>query len=292
MANNAWKWVLGCGIGCGAVMLILAALGVGGFFFVKDAVQGVVQEVERVEETQRALRERYGSVWEFSPQPDGTIPAERVEAFLRVREIMKPTRDEMEQMLAVLSGEKLEGSESSGGGIGKVRAGMGLIPRIMGYFGARNEALLEGEMGPGEYQHLYTLVFYSFLAKSPDDGPPFQLVGDDDGRRWKSEFGSPSEADVREARLERTLRSANRRALAVLRNQLEALDETGPSPDQRGWREALAAEIAAMEAEPERLPWADGLPTEIARSLEPYRDRLEASYSELCNTLEMGLDDH
>jgi hypothetical protein len=292
MANNAWKWVLGCGIGCGAVMLILAALGVGGFFFVKDAVQGVVQEVERVEETQRALRERYGSVWEFSPQPDGTIPAERVDAFLRVRETMAPTREEMEQRLAVLSGEEYEGTASSGGKVGKVRAGMELIPRLMGYFAARNEALLEGEMGLGEYYYLYTLTFYRLLGKSPADGPPFQLVSDDDGRRWQSDYVKPSEENVREARRQRTLRAANRRSLATLRNQLEALDGLGPSVDQRGWREALAAEIAAMEAEPERLPWADGLPAEIANSLQPYRDRLEASYSELCNTLEMGLDDH
>jgi hypothetical protein len=88
------------------------------------------------------------------------------------------------------------------------------------------------------------------------------------------------------------LRAANRRTLSMLRNQLEALDQLGSSPDQRGWREALVAEIAAMESEPERLPWADGLPAKITNSLEPYRDRLEASYSELCNTLEMGLDDH
>ena len=53
-------------------------------------------------------------------------------------------------------------------------------------------------------------------------------------------------------------------------------------------REALANEIAAMEDDRRRLPWQDGLPATLAASLEPHRERLEATYDPVANAFELG----
>ena len=42
-----------------------------------------------------------------------------------------------------------------------------------------------------------------------------------------------------------------------------------------------------MEGDRFRFPWRDGLPGPIEDSISPYRARLETSYSELCNSLEI-----
>jgi hypothetical protein len=292
MASNTWKWVLGCGIGCLVVAAIVVALGVGGFFVVKDTFKDVAQGIEKAEQAKRLLEERYGRIHDFRPRPDGRIPPERIEAFLRVRELMAPALDGLDGTLRVLSDRTPDGEDSRGGTMGKVRAGMGLIPQLLGYFGARNQALLDGEMGLGEYHYMYAVVFYAWLGKSPADGPPFRLSGDEQRHDWSGDFGAEDESAVLEERLERTSRGLNRKLLPVLRNQLVVLDQDGAAPNGGLWRGILAAEIASMESDPERLPWADGVPEVIAISLEPFRASLEASYREMCNAVEMGVEGH
>ena len=45
--------------------------------------------------------------------------------------------------------------------------------------------------------------------------------------------------------------------------------------------------LKALEANPARIPWEDGLPEEFAVGLEPYRERLEATYSPATNPFEL-----
>ena len=80
----------------------------------------------------------------------------------------------------------------------------------------------------------------------------------------------------------------------MLKNQLAQLASGGeagnPGSDTAAgiaWRERLAAEIAALEADERRLPWADGLPEILEASLRPFRDRLETSYSPMINLFEI-----
>jgi hypothetical protein len=108
--------------------------------------------------------------------------------------------------------------------------------------------------------------------------------GDDDGDRGGR---GGDEFDVRESRRELVLVTLNERLLPMLRRQLAALDESGRLRESDPWRQQLVAEIAAMESDHFRIPWRDGLPPVIEASLEPYRTRLEASYSPLCNPLEV-----
>jgi len=55
----------------------------------------------------------------------------------------------------------------------------------------------------------------------------------------------------------------------------------------------LGAEIydasAQYKSAAQRLPWEDGLPDNIERSLRPYSDQFNGSYNSMCNAIEIGL---
>jgi hypothetical protein len=146
---------------------------------------------------------------------------------------------------------------------------------------------MENEIGLGEYHYLYTLTFYSWLGASPEDGPSFRMVNDR-GIVFEN-IENIEEPEVRRHRNEVTRRSMNRMILPVLRDQLSAVTADEARADLESWISALETEIASMESDPLRLPWEDGLPEVIAESLAPYRERLEASYSEESNALEAGV---
>ena len=269
MTGSGKKWLIGCSVAAFLMVLVLAAVAWGGVILFRKAAEGI----EELESSSRTVTERFGHASEFTPQPDGTLPADRIEAFLAAREMMAPARDELVASLTTLDGD--EG--------GKVGAGVRLLPRIFGFYKARNEACIEAGIGPGEYGYFYILVYYDFLAKPVSAGPGFALAGD------AGKGGAPgttsTEFDVLEDRREHVLRAARDLALPILRNQLAALRQEEADED---WAGRLEQEIALLEADPFRLPWREGLPQRITHAFNPYRDRLESSWNEMSNPLETG----
>ena len=76
-------------------------------------------------------------------------------------------------------------------------------------------------------------------------------------------------------------------ASSATARQLTALDAGGAEPVHlAAWRAALAAEVTAMDNERRRFAWEQGLPEATRASLEPFRDRLEASYDRMTGVLE------
>ncbi|MFO7609729.1 MAG: hypothetical protein R6X35_11145, partial [Candidatus Krumholzibacteriia bacterium] len=69
-------------------------------------------------------------------------------------------------------------------------------------------------------------------------------------------------------------------------------DEARARGLDEAWLARLEAEHAALDADPARLMWQDGLPEPMADALVPYRDRLEDTYSPVMNVVEVGLVDH
>ncbi len=297
-----WLKVAGLGIGAGVIMVVV--LVVGSTLYVKRTLQAF----EHADGSMEAVDAEYGAMESFSPEPSGAIAPQRLEAFLVARNGLAPTYEKVERSLAVLcedtalagegavpeadpaAGEsRVQGSASA---YSVAKAGIGLPGQLAAYGSRRSDELLKGRMGHGEYYYLYTLAFFSWLGKSPADGPPFKLVGDH-GYFLEKVFEGLDETTVRDYRMEQTRRSLNRILLPVLGNQLAGLSaglSTEPTGDaQQSWREALTAEIAALNADGLRLPWEGGLPEVIATSLEPYRDRLERSYSPLCNEVELAM---
>lgn len=282
-SSSTKKWLLGCGIGCGVIIIILVILGVGGFFFVKNIVQGF-KDTEAIMST---LTETYGRVKEYCPDPDGSIRADRIEAFLSVRDAFSLDREKIAESLEILSEGKHRDDievKTPKNVMKMIKLGFGVIPQIADFFKGRNQALLDVGMGMGEYYYIYIVSYYSWLGESPEGGPDFQFV-----EEWEEE-GEWDEEEVREARRYRMLRRIHRMVLPMLRNQYEKLTEGDISGFTDQWREILAAEIEAMEADRFRLPWQDGLPEILKASLEPYRESLKASFNPMTNPLEIALE--
>lgn len=286
-SSTASKWLIGCGIGCGVVILLLAFAGVGGYFFVKNIVEGF-EETEAIAD---ALTERYGGIKDFCPDPGGAIGSERVEAFLSVRNSMEPAKEKLESSIIILSDEERESQfkeEPSPGILTKIKTGFGIIPLIAEFYTGRNQALLDADMGLGEYYFIYVVSYYSWLDKSPGDGLEYNLVGEDEEKRgvyWRRRRN-----ENLDDRQDDVLKQLHRQILPMLKNQLAKLTRIDVSPIRDPWRETLAAEIEAMEADRFRLLWQDGVPDVLEASLKPFRGRLEVSYSKVLNALEMALE--
>ncbi len=285
-SNTTKKWLVGCGIGCAVIILILIVLGVGGFMFFKN----LVGEFQEQEELMTTLTERYGEIRDFCPEPDGSISPSRIEAFLSVREAFAPFQEKLEISMRELQ-DKAGRSEVE---IKKpknifemVKLGFGLIPQIAEFLKFRNQALLDAEMGMGEYYYIYAISYFSWLGKLPEDGPDFEVMGPEDS---ESRWGEMDRGEILEERRDSMLRRLHRTLLPMLQNQREKLVARGLSETLSEWKNLLEAEIQAMEEDRFRLPWEDGLPDVIKASLEHYRDRLDQSYNAMTNPFELTIE--
>lgn len=234
------------------------------------------------------LVEQHGQIQEYCPSPDGEIKPQHLEAFLAVREAMVPVREELEMSFRILQDidDEETSEEERRGVIKKITTGFGMISQIADFHKTRIQALIDSGMGMGEYYYIYTVVYYSWLEKSVLDGHDIQIRGEDEGFR----FNDWQDQESEEIRRDMTLRWLHRIFLPMLHNQHEKLIEGDFRGISKQWREALEAEIEAMELNRYRLVWQDGLPEVTRRSLEPFRGRLEASYSPLTNGVEMALE--
>jgi hypothetical protein len=285
MEKSTKKWFVGCGIGCGAVVIILLVLLALGFFFVKD----IVYKFKETGELTDSLKTLYGDIEDYTPPLDGRVPYERMEAFLYVRESLTPVRDMLDQSISLLDRARDQGTGGDearrpGQIFRAFKAGLGLIPGIGDFYTLRSQALLEVEMGLGEYMYIYILSYYSMLKKSPGDGPGFQLIQSDE--EWKFDKWDREE-NIEERSAKMTERS-NQLILSMLKNLLPQLDLPSSSPGEDEWRGAFLAEIQALEADVRRIPWQDGLPFVIEASFRPFLTRLENSYSPMTNILELA----
>lgn len=286
MAGTARNWLIGCGVGCGLVLLFAIGLGTAGFFGVKN----VIRRAERLDAASDSLATRFGAAESWSPPADGSLPPGRIEAFLEARRLMTAEREQAAQTFAVLDGK--------GGVTAKVSAGVSLVPHVLSLIEARDRALLQAGIGPGEYRFLYSVGFFGLLGKDPGDGPGF-MVSSRDGERRGGDWsigsrggdgdGGGDPEETRRRRAGDVRETLNRLQRESLRGQLAALDAGGVAAPA-GWREQLAAEVAALEAEPRRLAWEQGLPAPLRAALEPFRERLEASYEPMTGALELGLE--
>ncbi len=265
-AGSKNKWLLGLGIGCGALVVIVIIVFVGGYFLIKNMTLGFKDSESNLNE----LTARYGRAEDFCPDPSGAVGSDRLGVFLRARELAAPARKKLEASFGQLSRDKKS--------LAAIRDGLGVVPLIAGYFKERSRALLDAGMGMGEYYYLYIIVYESWLKKPPEDGPGVRLS---EGGGFRMDWDGE---DAKGFQKDNALRRMHRFTLPMLRNQLARL-ASGVA-----WRDKLAAEIAALEADEHRIPWQDGLPEVLEASLRPFRDRLDASYSPMANLFEIYLE--
>ncbi len=279
------KWLLGLGIGCGGLVVLAIIIGIFGYFFVRNMSQGFRDSQAMV----KALDEKYGRAEAYVPDPRGDIGADRIEAFLAVREAAAPARRELAASLDVLAkGQKEREADgrSARNTFQSVRTATEMIPVLADFMRARSQALLDREMGLGEYTYLYVVVYYSWLKKSPDDGPGVVNLGLGPGQ------ARGADQDALEMSHDMILLRLHRTVLPMLDGQLERLKagRSGGGRVDEKWSAALEAEVKAMNADRFRMPWQDGLPETLARQLQPFRERLEGAYSRLTNIFELAFE--
>ena len=294
MATTGQKWLIGCGIGCGAIILIIVLIIGAGAFFMKNTIQGVID----VEKTQELVEARFGHIQDFAPQPDGKIPSENIEHFLLIRENLQNEIVNLEKAFSGLQNQvdNIErGSESFWDVLGMVRKGIDFLPSIMRFYSARNTAFVDYDFSPGEYTYIYVLAYYSWLDKNPGDGPELPLRGDGSNFTWHTGNSNDENdeddeiwnEDMKNERMISVKRQAGRFVLPMLKNQLKTIQENPGAYNSR-WVHILQNEIQSMEDDRLRLPYQDGLPSVILNSLEPYRSRIEELYNEKANAFEPG----
>ena len=255
---------MGCGIGCGLIVVIFVVFSVMIGLFFRDTFRPIQEAVESYD----ALIEAQGEVGEFVPASDGAIPAARMEVFLSVRNGMGEARRQLDSFLAEFPPADLRDQEGVFNIIMQVLGSLDeWLEPMTAYAERRNQLLLESGMGAGEYLYIYGLAYYSWLGNGPEEGPVVAREGGD--RMFDNDDGTFSPQKVR--------RRYRRYFLAFLRNQFDTLPETDPAVE--AWRAELAAELARFESGPGRIAWQEGLPPALEASLEPYRARLEGSYS-------------
>jgi hypothetical protein len=271
MSSTTTKVLGGCAIGCLLVVLALGGLGWMGYRWAKTAAE-VVDAAERAEDR---LEAEYGLVGEFTP-PAGQVAADRVEAFLAVRELMAPQRTALMESVEALA--PAAGRGGAVGGLRAARAGITMAPRILEFARARNEALLEIGMGSGEYTWMYWLTYYAWIGHPVDES----LL--DDIMEEHSESDGSMQMHIDGMDTEHLEWQLRRDLEAMLRN-LEG--EIAADPNRAELSELVAGELEAMDADRSRMPWQDGLPEVFVVGLDRYRDRLEASYSPATNIFEL-----
>jgi hypothetical protein len=277
------KWLIGLGIGCGGAVVLIIIVGIAGYFFVRNVTQGFRDSQGLL----KSLEEKYGRAEAYVPNPGGAISPARLEVFLAVREATAAARKNLEASLETLSKSRAArdaGGKPSRNVFSSLRAGLGMVPQLSEFLKGRGQALMDKEMGMGEYYYIYVVAYYSWLKKSPEDGPGLQTVGPGFDRT------DPDDRDAVEMSRDVTLRRVHRAVLPMLENQLaklRAAPGSGGGQSRDKWAEALSAEVKAMETDRFRIPWQDGAPEVIDKSLRPLRERFEAAYSRLTNIFEL-----
>ena len=204
------------------------------------------------------LEQRFGDHEVFTPAVDGSVTDDRVSAFLAVREALAEIHAEIEDV----DREMGDFEDLTEDGEPQLRKALPAVFRMtksmMGLpwvFGeierARNRALVEAEMGLGEYTYIYIVAYHDELVSPKSEA---NLFG----------------ASAANRRVRATLRGMIERQLSAARAERAEDDELVT---------ALAAELDALESDDRRILWQDGLPEPIAECFGPYRERLDATYS-------------
>jgi hypothetical protein len=199
-----------------------------------------------------------------------------MEVFLSVREAMMPRREALAASIGALA--PTDGEGRTVGGFRAARAGISMAPRLLEFVRARNEALLEAEMGQGEYAWIYWLTYHAWLGHPAGES----LLKDIMEMRSQSDGSVQMHIDGFDT--EEAVWQLRRDIRAMLRNLERELAGRSAGSEVH---DLVAAELAAMDDDSHRIPWEDGLPEALAMGLDPYRERLEASYSPATNSFEL-----
>jgi len=260
VADSGKKWLIGCGVGCGAVILLGILLSVGGSLYLMRPFNEAV-------DAQKELVAEFGGREAYIPPPQGITP-DRMEKFLVVRRTVMPMCEKFQELSKSFAAiEELDkgGEEPSKGEVFTVITNLtgnifGMVGDIGRFTNLRNQALLESGMGLGEYIWIYVLVYNSWMGNVPN----VEFDGDSEGGMSGGE-----------QKVMRTL---------VL-NHAEALTSAGMADKAALWEQ----EADRMKRSETGVPFEGGsLPAEVVRAFLPYERELADLYCEATSSFEMS----
>lgn len=257
--SDSWGCFKTAAVGCVALTVLTVAIPIAVALL-------IMRPFNRAIDTRAGLEASFGAQEGYVPPPSGAPGADRITVFLAVRRALATTCEEFtekEQQIARLEAfddrPEVSRIEVLRQAASTTRSMLGMGPLIGRFFELRNQALAEGGMGLGEYSYIYVLAYQ---AEMMDPGESTRLLG------------------------EHTTNSRVRRALrAMLVNQLAAIDDGAAEA-----RAEIAAEIARLDADAERIPWQDGLPAALEESLLPHREALRTAFCPATAPLELMIN--
>ena len=249
-------------IGCAALVVLAIAIPI------VLAVM-VLRPMTRAVDARQELEARFGSQDAYVPPLSGAPPADRIETFLSVRRnLTGPCADltgaelQVEKLESFDRQDEVDRIEVLKQAYSTTKSMMGVGPLIGRFYEIRNESLLEGGMGLGEFTYIFVVAYRVQLLEPPG---PNRLFG-------------PG--------------PINRRVRAILLKMLEAqLEAARAEGDADAWLATLESEIEAMRADPQRIPWQDGTPPAISEVLAPYRAQLDELYCPAMAPLELMINE-
>ena len=260
MAGSGKKWLIGCGVGCGATVLLAILLSVGGSLY-------MMKPFNKAIDAQEELTETFGARDAFIPPVQGVTP-DRLETFLEVRRALVPLCEEFRRIgesFAAMNELDKGGDDPSKGEVFKAMGGLmgsvfGMVGNIGTFNQVRNEALLAHRMSLGEYIWIYVLAYNSWLGQEPN-----QDFDETEGRGY-----SISERKV---------------IHALVMNHVEALEAAGMTEKAAQWKE----EAGRMTRAESGVPFQDtGLPADLERQFLAFEDELQEIYCEATSSFELN----
>lgn len=260
MAGTGRKWLIGCGVGCGAVVLLGILLSVGGSLY-------MMRPFNKAIEAQKTLEVEFGSRESYIPPAEG-ITSERLEIFIEVRREVFPMCADFQKIgesFAAMDELEKGGDEPSKGEVIKAVGGLtgnifGMVGNIGKFTELRNQALINHGMSLGEYIWIYVLAYNSWQGNTPNRG-----FENDSGQGMSSG----------EQKLVRKL----------VRNHAGALAAAGRVEESALWEE----EADRMNRFETGVPFKDqDLPPGLTSVFESYSGELESLYCAAMSNLEMN----
>lgn len=281
----------GLGIGCAILFIAFMMLLGGTVYFARQ----MGKDYKVVKELETQLVEAHGLSTRLPDQFNGLPSSEQLESFLAVRERTSEWRLKVETSFhELMADEGLEEVEGFKHFLRVLKASRDLAPVFSGFWTARNQSLLDNGMGMGEYIYLYFLTYNSWLGLDPSDGAR-------DAGAFLSGLGATGPMVKQGAERDDDLlddvqrrqwawQQVNRLMLPLMQ-QAARQSSVSSDPAVLIWAEELQQEIQAMQDDPLRIPFAGVLPEAAGQGFEPYRGRLEGTYSVTVNPIELIFED-
>lgn len=283
MAERSSKIATGCGIGCGVVAIIIIVVGVLVYNYVKDTVQNV----EQIEEISKTLTEKFGREEDFVPVFEQPKFEERLNLFLNLRDTLnvRSTKfyENFSELVDTISGEKKD--KNFWESIGLINTGISVVPEMIKYYSNRNTLLLDYGMSLGEYYFYYIVSYFSYLKKSPGDGPPIKIFEDDHAQQ----DGVTLDLEVKDEKAEDVIAMRNfdlaQKVNYLFKNFLNNYIQSSADSE---FSQLVKSEYEILNQDRTRIPWEEGLPETLVSIMEEVKEKIESTYVAVINPIELN----